>query len=101
MTYTVSSNCPLQLNPQDRVSEILQNVSIVLRTRRGSCPMYREFGLPMNYIGKPIPIAQSLMVAEITDAITEFEPRCRVVSVTCTEEDNGTITPIVEVEILD
>ena len=38
---TMSEIGPISLNETDPVKSILQNVSIILRTIKGSCPMYR------------------------------------------------------------
>ena len=63
--------------------------------------MYREFGLPMEFIDKPIDVAKTLMVAEISEALEEFEPRAKLINIEF--ESNiaspGGLTAIVEVEI--
>ena len=51
MTYTVKAGtAAVALNETDTVKSVLQNIAIILRTRRGSCPLYREFGLPMEFL---------------------------------------------------
>ena len=40
---TMSEIGPISLNETDPVKSILQNVSIILRTIKGSCPMYRGY----------------------------------------------------------
>lgn len=102
MTYQVSiTDQPIRLGEVDRIKSILQNVSIILRTRRGTCPMYREFGIPQDFLHKPTTVAKSMIFAEIRDAVEAFEPRCNVVSVTFTQSAADELTPIVEVEIPD
>lgn len=104
MTYQVSiQDTAIRLGETDRVKSILQNVSIVLRTRRGSCPMHREFGLPQEYLHKPTPAARTMMYAEIRDAVEAFEPRCNVVSVNFADTDSAAdaLIPVVEVEIVN
>ena len=65
MTHQVSVNtAPIKLGEADRIRSILQNVSIILRTRRGSCPMYREFGIPQDYLHKPTTVAKSMIFAD-------------------------------------
>ena len=102
MTAQVSVNtAPIRLGETDRLKSILQNVSIILRTRLGTCPMYREFGIPQDYLSKPTTVARSMIFAEIRDAMEAFEPRCNVVSVTFTQNAADELTPVVEVEIPD
>ena len=74
---TMSEIGPISLNETDTVKSILQNVSIILRTIKGSCPMYRGF--------------------------EEYEPRVRVKSVDfdTRSEMQGALIPIVEVEIVN
>ena len=103
-TYTVSAtDTRLKLGVTDKVESIIQNVAIILRTRAGTCPMYRQFGLPRNYEGKPTVAARPILYAEIREAVEEFEPRCEVVGIRFEEDedDPGIIHPIVEVEIKD
>ena len=47
---TMSEIGPISLNETDPVKSILQNVSIILRTIKGSCPMYRGFGIDATLI---------------------------------------------------
>ena len=57
----------------------------------------------MQFLDKPIPVAKALLIAEIRDAITEFEPRANVLNVTVEIDENapGKIHATVEVEIKD
>ena len=100
---TMSEIGPISLNETDPVKSILQNVSIILRTIKGSCPMYRGFGIDATLIDRPIPAAKVLLFSQIREAIEEYEPRVRVKSVDfdTQEEMQGVLSPIVEVEIVD
>lgn len=104
MTYKVNvKDLQLTFGETDTVRSVLQNVAIILRTRQGTCPMYREFGLPQEYLDKPVPVARSLMFSEIKEAVEEFEPRCSVVDITFAADAStpGGLIPTVEVEIND
>ncbi len=92
---------PLSLNETDGLSSVLQNVSIILNTRQGTCPFFRDFGLTQEYIGRPINIAKNLLVSEIKEAIEIFEPRARVLEVFFDGDASQPeyLMPIVEVEI--
>ena len=52
----------VRLNESDTVTSVLQNIAIILSTRQGSVPLYREFGLPMRFLDKPIQIAKPMNV---------------------------------------
>jgi hypothetical protein len=105
MSYIISTKDlgSITLNETDTVKSVLQNIRIILSTRQFSVPLYREFGLPMQFMDKPIPVAKALLIAEIRDAITEFEPRANVLNVTVEIDENapGKIHATVEVEIKD
>lgn len=103
MRYTVSAagQEALRLNETDTVASVLQNIALILSTRQGSIPLYRSFGLPMDFVDKPAPVARVMMVAAVREAVEEWEPRAAVLGVTFdrTAEQEGRLIPIVEVEI--
>lgn len=103
MRYVVSekSTGGIALNETDTVASVIQNIRIILSTRQGTVPHYREFGLPMNFLDKPANVAQTMMISEITEAIQQFEPRALVVGITFETDANdpGRLIPAVEVEI--
>ena len=103
MSYTVSERDlkQINLNEADPVAAILQNVAIILSTRQNSVPLGRDFGLPMRFIDKPIPVAEVMMVAEIEEAIEEYEPRAEVVDITfeADPKKTGRLIPTVTLEI--
>lgn len=83
MIYTVSTAAPPQitLRETDTLKSILQNVYLILATRTNTVPMYRNFGLPMAFVDKPILVAETISAAEIREAIANFEPRAEFVDV--------------------
>ena len=83
------------------VSSVFQNISLILSTRQGTVPMYREFGLPGKFIDKPIPQYEAIMTKEIKEGIERFEPRAKLISVSFEHNQaiNGKVTAIVEVDI--
>lgn len=103
MKYTVQVGDldHVSLSETDDVTSILQNIAIILKTRRGTCPQYREFGLPQDYLGLPIPAAKVLLISEIKDAVEAYEPRAMVLGVTFAGDADtpANLVPIVEVEI--
>ncbi len=78
---------------------VLQNIALLLNTKKGTISMYREFGLDMNFIDKPVDVAETIAFSEITDAVEEFEPRAAVVDVTFEKTTEGRMAIVVEVEI--
>lgn len=103
MVYTLRSDekPDITLCENNTVKSVLQNISILLATRKGTVPMYREFGLPMDYIDKPIDVAESLMASEIAEAIENYEPRAKLVGLKIENSANnpGKIAVILEVDI--
>ncbi len=89
------------LNETNLEKSVRQNIEMILSTKQGSVPMYREFGLPMEFVDRPVSIIEPMIVAEITEAIDKFEPRAKVLNVEIEEESPGRIIPIVEVEIIN
>ena len=105
MSYKISPSYDLSelvLNESDEVRSALQNILILLKTRKGSCPMYRDFGLEMKYIDKPIDIAKQLMWTDIREGIMKWEPRVELVSITFEGDTSkpGYLNPTVEVEFV-
>ena len=103
MSYAVSKRdlSKVKLNESDTVASTLQNVAVLLSTWQGSVPLYREFGLPTQFIDKPIPVAKPMLHAAIKEAVEAYEPRAEVMAVTFQEDPAvpGRLIPIVEVSI--
>lgn len=103
MPYRVSADDKMEivLGETDPIKSVLQNVAIILRTRLASCPMYRGFGLPMNFLDRPATALEPLLFNEVKEAVEEYEPRAEVTNVTVgeSEVDPGRVVPIVEVLI--
>lgn len=103
MTYQVRAAdlAHIRVNEQDTVSSVLQNVAVILSTKKGTVPLYRDFGLSWRSVDKPIPIAKVMLYTDVKEAIEEYEPRASVVNVTFREDSStpGGLIPIVEVEI--
>ncbi len=82
MSYTVSTReiSEITLGETDVIKSVLQNIKIILTTRLLTVPLYREFGLPMQFIDRPYQAAKLLIINEIREAVEEFEPRAKVIS---------------------
>lgn len=101
MTYLVTNTglSNLVLNPSDTVTEVLQNVAMILATPKGSIPHYREFGLDMGFLDRPVAVIKPLIYAAVLEAVQTFETRATVQSVAYTFGDTNEMTVSVEVEI--
>lgn len=103
MSYIVSAadTGRIVLSESDTVRSILQNIRIILATKQRTVPLYREFGIDTSFVDKPMPVAQALMIAEIKDAITQWEPRAELQSVDFAVDASSPdkLIPVVEVEI--
>lgn len=110
MTYqvTASPDRPagietLRLGETETAAAILRNVAVILSTRKGSVPLYRDFGVSWDALDKPLPVAQTMLIPEIREAIETWEPRASFLGVTFAQDPSapGTLIPTVEVEIHD
>ncbi len=103
MTYFVSKAdlTDIRLNPASTVEAVLQNVALMLATPKGSVPLYRDFGLPQDFLDKPMPVARTMMIAHIREAIEIWEPRAEHFRTTFAEgaRDPSQLSPTVEVKI--
>lgn len=103
MAFTVSATDlkNIQWSEKDTVNSVLQNIAVLLSTPKGSVPLYRDFGFDTSILDRPRPVAEVLIVAEVTQAIGRWEPRASVRNVYLRSDPSnpGKVMPIVEVEI--
>lgn len=83
----------------DEITSIVQNIVLLLNTRKGSIPLYREFGLPMEFIDKPADVAETLATLEIAEALEQFEPRAALKDLRFMPSRDGRMSIQVEVSI--
>ncbi len=91
----------LRLGVTATAASVLQNVAVILATRKGSVPLYRSFGLNMDFLDKPAPAARVRMIAEVREAVETWEPRATVRGVTFSGDLERPDLLAVEVEIVD
>lgn len=87
------------------VSEVCQNVWVLLRTVVGSSPLERDLGLPVNILDQPAPKARAILADRIPRQVAKWEPRARITRVdfsaaTVIDELDGRIIPEVVIQIL-
>lgn len=103
MNYKISAADGYSLSFKENAyaASVLQNISLLLNTKRGTVPMYRDFGLPMEFIDKPIDVAETIAYAEISEALEEFEPRAELLDVAFEKTSDGRMSVVAEVSISD
>lgn len=103
MEYTVSATnlSNIRLDETDWVREVLRNVAVILATPKGSVPMYRDFGLDMSFLDKPVNVAKNMAIIPVREAIEQWEPRAVYKGMTLTMDPSnpGKLTFTVQIEI--
>ncbi len=104
MNYLVSGNdvSSLSFDESDTVKSVLQNIRIILSTPKGTVPLYRDFGINMEFLDLPAPAAEAYLRTEIRESVELWEPRARVTGVEFDQEKlaEGRLGATVEVEII-
>lgn len=85
------------------VAEIVQNVKTILSTVKGTVPLDRAFGIEPDFVDEPTPAARSLIMANVVDAVNEYEPRVAVTGVDFNTDQamDGILVPVVQIKIKD
>lgn len=100
MRFEVSFSEGVNFAPSSEAEEVIQNVRTILKTRIGSVPFAREFGITWEHLDKPVPVAKSIMQSIIVDAVADYEPRAKVEKVIFTGDGiDGILTPRVIISI--
>jgi uncharacterized protein len=82
------------------VDDVNQCIAIILTTPKGSDVLRPTFGTDLwQYIDAPISQAGPAVVREVTQSITQWEPRVKVLSVNSTPVTEATTQPGAHVEI--
>lgn len=84
---------------KDEVSSIIQNILLLVGTKKGTIPLYREFGLPMEFVDKPMNVAETIATLEISEALELFEPRATLKDLRFKPTRSGTTALQLEVSI--
>ena len=74
----ISSISPHVKYGAKEVDEIIQNVRTILTTRKGTCPLDREFGLTSEFLDTPLPGIRALAEQEIFLQVRKYEPRAEI-----------------------
>ena len=105
MNITIDFSKPLSLafEPNSVEAEIVQSLYILMNTRLGEVPCYREFGIDNSFLHKPLQAAKTMYAAAITEAVERFITGVRVNRVMFADnaETPTTLCPILEVTIIE
>ncbi len=89
----------IDFEPQNVYEEIMQNVRTILATPIYSVPLDRSFGVNVETLDLPMPVAKAKVGQEITTAIRKYEPRVSVTKITWEADQDGILKPKVQVRI--
>jgi phage baseplate assembly protein W len=82
------------------IQEVMQNVRMILTTRRGTVPLNRDFGISFEFLDSPINITRAKAEQEIFLQIKKYEPRAILKQIMWeTDVVSGQILPTVKVEV--
>lgn len=65
------------------------------QTVAGTQPLDREFGLNIDFLDYPSPIAKNMYALEVIAKTETYEPRAAVLSVTYQESDPEVLLPVI------
>lgn len=91
----------LDLRPATTAEEVLRNVAIILATARGSVPLYRDFGVSQDYLDKPLPTAEAMLISSVKEAVEDYEPRASILDIRFNGNaaEPAKLMPVVEIEV--
>ena len=102
MSYTVSpQERVIRLGVTDKTEAALQGVALVLGTRVGTVPQFRDFSIPWDFQDRPVQVGKAIMFSKVREAIMEFVPEAELLGLTFVDDpdDPAHTYPVAEVEI--
>lgn len=93
---------PVDFNPADEITEVIQNVRTILNTRRGTVPGDRDFGIGWDFIDQPIAVAQAMISTEVIQQLQRYEPRAKVISIDIRNQSaaqDGQLKPVITIGV--
>ena len=76
----------------DDLEEILRCVRTIIMTPAGTVPLDRDFGIDLDCLDMPAPIAQNALALEIVQKVETYEPRVKVSEASFYMTGNGQAT---------
>jgi len=82
------------------VQEVIQNVKLIIMTRKGTQPLDRNFGISYDFVDSPIPRVMAMVEQEIFMALRKYEPRAVLKQVTWYSDPvSGIVKPNVSIQV--
>ncbi|EGJ51838.1 GPW/gp25 family protein [Desulfocurvibacter africanus] len=85
------------------LTEILQNVRVILGTPKGSVVLDRAFGVDMGWLDAPTPEAKARCAASMVQAVQRYEPRVSVARIDwrndATDAGEGRLKPVLRIRV--
>lgn len=75
------------------IDDITRNLTTLYGTIAGTVPLDRDFGISEEFVSYPIPVAENMLVLELTEKTALYEPRVEVSEVTFDYNSDGILTP--------
>jgi len=80
--------------------EVIQNVKLIITTRKGTQPLDRNFGISFDFLDSPMPRVRAMIEQEIFMALRRYEPRAVLRQVTWnTDPMSGSVKPNVSIQV--
>jgi phage baseplate assembly protein W len=82
------------------VQEVMQNVKLIIMTRKGTQPLDRDFGISFDFLDSPTPKVQAMVEQEIFMALRKYEPRAVLKQITWNSDTiSGSVKPNVSIQV--
>jgi len=82
------------------VQEVMQNVKLIIMTRKGTQPLDRNFGISYDFVDSPMPRVRAMIEQEIFMALRRYEPRAVLKQVTWDGDPlSGSVKPNVSIQV--
>lgn len=88
----------INFSPATTQAEIKQNIETTLRTRKGSVPLDRSFGVDFDFLDDPINEAKLSAIPSATEAIKRGDSRANLNRIKLATKDYSTMDFIVTLE---
>jgi phage baseplate assembly protein W len=82
------------------IQEVMQNVKLIIMTRKGTQPLDRDFGISFDFLDSPMPMVQVKVEQEIFMALRKYEPRAVLKQITWNSDPiSGSVKPNVSIQV--
>jgi phage baseplate assembly protein W len=82
------------------IQEVMQNVKLIIMTRKGTQPLDRDFGISFDFLDSPMPRVQAKVEQEIFMALRKYEPRAVLKQIMWNSDPiSGSVKPNVSIQV--